>query len=137
MRARIRELEELSSPLGRAYSPDRDTARFVTAAGQGNLRLLVGMLRANRPWRLIVGLSRALVGALGASAFGLTSPGLWQIADGMGGIPRMLALALGSLAAISGTLVVAHGLWERSPSPEARERVAPMKREHYGHIGRS
>jgi hypothetical protein len=87
MRARIRELEELSSPPGRAYSPDRDTARFVTAAGQGNLRLLVGMLRANRPWRLIVGLSRALVGALGASAFGLTSPGLWQIADGMGGSP--------------------------------------------------
>ena len=61
-------------------SQDAETVRFVTAAGQGNLRLLMGMVRANRPWRLIAGLSRALVGALGAGAFGLTSPAMWQIA---------------------------------------------------------
>jgi hypothetical protein len=125
LRARVRELEELSSPVGRAYTQDAETVRFVTAAGQGNLRLLMGMVRANRPWRLIAGLSRALVGALGAGAFGLTSPAMWQIADGMG-VARMLLLAFGSLVAISGTLIIAHGLWERSPSPEARERVVLM-----------
>ncbi|MCW2914620.1 MAG: hypothetical protein JWN52_2688 [Actinomycetia bacterium] len=125
LRARVRELEELSSPVGRAYAQDAETVRFVTAAGRGNLRLLMGMVRANRPWRLIAGLSRALVGALGAGAFGLTSPAMWQIADGMG-VARMLLLAFGSLVAISGTLIIAHGLWERSPSPEARERVVLM-----------
>lgn len=125
VRARVQELEELSSPLGRPYTPDKETVRFVTAAGQGNLRLLVGMVRANRPWRLVSGLSHALVGALGAGAFALASPGLWQIADGMG-LGRVLTLAFGSMAAISGTLIVAHGLWERSPSPEARDRVVLM-----------
>ncbi|WP_055493428.1 hypothetical protein [Streptomyces sp. TP-A0356] len=125
LRARVRELEELTSPVGRAYVQDEETVRFLTAAGQGNLRLLLGMVRANRPWRLIAGLSRSLVAALGVGAFGMTSPPIWLIADSMNA-PRMTVLALGSVLAIGGTLIVAHRLWERSPSPSpaVRERVA-------------
>jgi hypothetical protein len=120
--ARFRKAQQLASPLGLAHVQDQTTVRFVTAAGHGNLRLLIGMVRANRPWRLIVGLSRALVAALGAGAFGLTSPPIWQIATVMG-VSRMVLLAVGSLVTIAATLIVAHELWERSPSPQARERV--------------
>ena len=119
MRAR---LEELASPMGHADMPDDGTVLFVTAPVPGNLRLLLGMVRANRPWQLIAGLSRALVAALGTAAFGLTSPGIWLLTNGMGW-PRLLALSVGSVLAICVTLVVVHELWEKSPGPEARQRV--------------
>ncbi|HEY0473967.1 MAG TPA: hypothetical protein VGD34_19990 [Kribbella sp.] len=117
----LRELRELSSPVGQPVE-DHGTVRFVTATGPGNLRLLLGMVRANRPWRLIIGLSRALVAALGTGAFGLTSPAIWRIGDAMHW-PRLVALGLFSVAAITVTLIAAHGLWERARSPAARSRV--------------
>jgi uncharacterized membrane protein len=120
-RRRVR-LKALTSPMGHAYRPDDRTLRFTTATVRGNLRLLLGMVRANRPWRLVSGLSRALVGALGTAAFGITSPGIWMLANGMGW-PRLLALSLGSLLVICVTIIVVHGLWEQSPEPQVRDRV--------------
>jgi uncharacterized membrane protein len=119
-----RRLRELAFPVGRAYVQDDRTVRFVTAAGRGNLRLLAGMVRANRPWRLVVDLSRTIVAALGTSAFALASPGVWLLAGGMGWA-RQLVLFLGSVVATCVTLIIIHRLWEREPSPsrEARERV--------------
>src|ERR1700730_557543 len=119
MRAR---LEELASPMGHSDMPDDGTVLFVTAPVPGNLRLLLGMVRANRPRQLIAGLSRALVAALRTAAFGRTSPGIWLLTNGMGW-PRLLALSVGSVLAICVTLVVVHELWEQSPGPEARQRV--------------
>jgi hypothetical protein len=89
---------------------------------RGNLRLLLGMVRANRPWGLVAGLSRALAAALGVDLFGLASPGVWHIADGMSWL-RLVAICVVSLLATCISLVVGHGLWERSPAPHARERV--------------
>jgi hypothetical protein len=119
LRARLRAL---TSPVGHAVGSEERTVRFVTATVPGNLRLLVGMVRANRPWRLVAGLSRALVAALGTAAFGITSPGIWLLMNGMGWM-RLLALSLGSVLVICVTLVAVHGLWERSPRPEVRQRV--------------
>jgi hypothetical protein len=119
-------LETLSSPMGRIDVADDRTFRFVTAPSEGNLRLAIGMLRANRPWRVVVGLSRALVASVGTAALALTSPGVWMIAHGMGLI-QMLMAAVASVAAICVSLIVAHGLWERNSgrtNPEARRRTA-------------
>lgn len=124
--SRVRDrLEELSSPMGRIDVADDRTFRFVTTPSEGNLRLMIGMLRANRPWRVVVGLSRALVASVGTAAFALTSPGVWMIAHGMG-LAQMLAAAVASIAAICVSLMVAHGLWERNSarSLEARRRIA-------------
>jgi len=89
--------------------------RVVDGAVRGNLRLLVGMIRSNRPWALTVRLSRAIVAALGGAAFAIVSPGVWQVADGASAV-RLLLLAVASVLLTSASLIVAHDLWERSPA---------------------
>lgn len=92
----------------------------------GNLRLLLGMLRANRPWRLAVRLSRALVAALAAAVFALVTSDIWRLADALGAL-RLSLLTAGSVAAVGLTVVVGAGLWERAPTrdhPPARRQVA-------------
>jgi hypothetical protein len=122
MHARLQNLRQLSSPLGRAFPQHEGTIRFATATAGGNMRLLLGKVHGNRPWRLVVGLSHSLVAALGTSAFGLTSPVLWRIADAMPA-RRLLGIALASLVAIGVTIIAAHGLWEHAPSRAARRQV--------------
>jgi hypothetical protein len=121
-RGRRRRRRLLPSPVGRAQRPDDETVRYVTGLGSGNLRLLVGMVRANRPWSLAAGLSRALVAALGTAALALASPGIWHIADGSSW-GRLLGLALAAVLIICVTLIAVHGLWEHSPDPRATQRV--------------
>jgi hypothetical protein len=122
-RERVRKrLEELASPIGSAQVREDDTIRFSNAVIRGNLRLLVGMVRANHPWRVAVKLSRAVIAALGTAAYVLASTGFWTLAHHMTW-PRLLGLTLAALVITSTALIVAHGLWEHSSTPHTRERV--------------
>jgi hypothetical protein len=114
-------LHELGSPIGIAQVDD-NTVRFSTAVMRGNLRLLIGMVRANHPWRVTVKLSRALVAALGTAAYVLASSGFWTLASYMTW-PRLLGLALAALVTTSVALIGAHHLWEHSADSHTRERV--------------
>jgi hypothetical protein len=81
--------------------------------------LVAGMVRANRPWRLMLGLSSALAAALATSAFGLTQDTIWLLADALG--PWRLSLvALGSIATLVVWLIADHELWERRNGYAAR-----------------
>ncbi len=119
---RIEDLAKLSSALGQPHEETPGTIAFATATAFGNLRLLVGAIRSNRPLRMIVGLSRSLVAALAASAFGLTSPVIWRIANSTN-VPRMILLTISSLFAIGFTFMASHSLWERTTTHGARTRV--------------
>jgi hypothetical protein len=115
-------LRELVSPLGAVQVRDQNVARFSTAVVRGNLRLLLGMVRANDPARVVTRLSRAMVAALGTAAYVLASFSIWQLAVNLGW-PRLLALTLLTLIAACVTLIAAHDLWEQSSGAEDRERV--------------
>lgn len=47
---------------------------FVAEGWRGRLRVLAGMVRANRPWRLLPHLSNAFAAALAVLAYGLLNP---------------------------------------------------------------
>jgi hypothetical protein len=115
-------LQELRSPLGRQRVHADGTIRFVGAVLRGNLRLLVGMVRANEPSTVIVRLSGALVTALGVAALSVILSDAWRLADAMSWL-RLLLLSIFSVAITSITVIAAHDLWERAQTPLARERV--------------
>jgi hypothetical protein len=103
--------------------PGSDGVRFTARVLTGNLSLLLGMVRANRPWRLAVRLSRALTAAVAAGVFALVTPDIWALADRFGAV-RLAAVGLGSVVAIAATLVVGAELWERPESRRVRKQVA-------------
>jgi uncharacterized membrane protein len=118
-----RRLAEVAARERRVVPDDDDIdVRFVAAVVRGNLRLLFGMLRANRPWRLVARLSRALAAALGTVVFSLVTSDVWRVADSLDW-PRLLAVAFLSLAAIVVFLIVSHGLWERPVTAGARQQA--------------
>jgi hypothetical protein len=116
-----RRLSELATDI-----EGEETAQgvvFVARVITGNVRLLLGMISANHPWRLVGRLSRALLGALAAASFALVTFDVWRLSASSDAL-RLGVLTLGTIAAAVATLIVAHGLWERAPEPHAREQVA-------------
>src|SRR6201986_441402 len=109
--------------LGARTERGEQGAGFVARVVTGNIWLLLGMLRANRPWRLALRLMRVLAVAFAAGGFALVTSGIWRLALYLGPL-RLVVIGLGSVSAITVTIMVSTGLWERSPHPAAREQVA-------------
>jgi hypothetical protein len=109
-------------PLGRAEPGDVTDRRFVVPGPRGQLRLLAGMVRANRPWRLFLGLSTTLAGVFAVAAFALLQSDVWRIATALGPV-RQGVLGVLAVAALVVWLIVDHELWERPTGEVARDRA--------------
>ncbi|MEU6061362.1 hypothetical protein [Streptomyces sp. NPDC047097] len=125
-----RPLEELTGPLTSVHPApvgDEEPAdvRYVVSGPRGFLRVLFGMVRANRPWRLVPGLSKALAAALATGAIATVNSTLWSLAASLG-TARLVIATVGSVALMIGWLIVDAHLWHRAAedSPEARRRAA-------------
>ncbi|MFD6994350.1 hypothetical protein [Streptomyces sp. NPDC059943] len=99
--------------------------RYVASGPRGYLRVLVGMVRANRPWRLVPGLSKALAAALATGAVATVNSTVWSLAASLS-TPRLVIATVGSVGLMIGWLIVDANLWHRTAegSPEARQRAA-------------
>lgn len=99
--------------------------RYVVSGPRGYLRVLLGMVRANRPWRLVPGLSKALAAALATGAVATVNSTIWNLATYLS-TPRLVIATVGSVALMIGWLIVDADLWHRrdEDSPEARKRAA-------------
>ncbi|GAB3329551.1 hypothetical protein RMN56_29715 [Micromonospora halotolerans] len=97
---------------------------YVASRLLGRVRLLTGMVRANRPGRALLGLSKLLVGAFGTAAFALTTDTIWQMGDALGGLRLSVIMLLG-LTALVAWLIVAHDLWEK-PGRETPAELARL-----------
>jgi hypothetical protein len=101
-------------PLRRETAPHaRANVRYLLPAGLGHLRLLSGMVRANRPWRAFSGLSSAVVAAFGTGAYALLSTSIWQL-SGQLGWPRLGAIMVCAVTAMVAWLIIGHDLWEKT-----------------------
>ncbi|GGS55910.1 hypothetical protein [Actinokineospora fastidiosa] len=112
-----------------APDPEDGTVEIVWPGRFHRTRLLAGMVRANRPWQLILGLSRALASAMTGVAFGVLYSTIWALATALHPL-RLAALTVATIAAMTVWLIAGHRLWEsRSratvvPDPQVRLRNA-------------
>src|SRR5918997_4061344 len=113
---------ELSSRIETADAEREGWLRFTGAVVRSNVRLIAGMIRANRPMLVMAGLSRSATAALGTGAYALTSSSIWTVAH-QSTWARLIAVAALAMALSLGALVIAQGLWERAHDARARERV--------------
>ena len=95
---------------------------FVPAVLAGNARLLVGMVRANRPWRFAARLYGALIAALAVGLVSLVFADHWRIAVAMWW-ERLAILCLVSTVGATVAIIVVHHLWERAPDPRVRAQA--------------
>ncbi|WP_445045357.1 hypothetical protein [Streptomyces sp. SAS_272] len=111
-------------PRSQPLEKGTDDLRYVVSGPRGYLRVLLGMVRANRPWRLVPGLSKALAAALATGAVATVNSTVWSLAASLS-TPRLVIATVGSVALMIGWLIVDADLWHRSAesSPEARQRA--------------
>lgn len=86
--------------------------RYVLPGLHGHLRLIAGMVHANRPWRLFITLSRALAGVFATAAFCMVNSTTWQLATALA-VWKLVLSAVLSVLALTAWIIVDHELWER------------------------
>ncbi|OZC45222.1 hypothetical protein CH286_18350 [Rhodococcus sp. WWJCD1] len=85
---------------------------LLTSSIFGRIRLVSGMIRCNRPWRLVPTLSSALAAASAASAFGVFYASIWQMAASMS-LGRLAMIGVTAVIAMTVWVVFPNGLWEK------------------------
>jgi hypothetical protein len=112
------------APIRRDVVPgERADVRYLLPAVLGHLRLLTGMVRANRPWRAFTGLTGAVVAAFGTGAYALLSSTIWQLSARLPAA-RLAAVMVVAVVAMVAWLVSAHGLWENGDGLVERKDAA-------------
>lgn len=95
---------------------------LVRSGGLGRLRLLAGMVRNNRPGRLLAALSTCMATAAATGAFGIFYTTMWNMADVLP-LWRLALISFFAVGSLGAWLIVHNGLWSRGAGPEASARA--------------
>jgi hypothetical protein len=114
-----RALRELISDM--ADSSARADLRVSLPRRRGRLRVLLGMVLANRPWLLVPGLKSAMVAALATGAIATINSTVWLLAGSLSAW-RLVVATVASIALVVGWLVIDGELWDRPDGPSSRAR---------------
>ncbi|GAA4824750.1 hypothetical protein GCM10023201_08720 [Actinomycetospora corticicola] len=116
----------LGRRLGRIRAVEGDegrhTRRYVTSPGYGRVRLLLGMVRTNEPWKLVLGMRTALAAVVGTSAYLTINSTIWLLSTRLGA-PKLALTMVVAVALMVVWIIGAHSLWERAQDAEEREEV--------------
>ncbi|WP_025733992.1 ABC transporter permease [Carnimonas nigrificans] len=90
---------------------DVDVRFLFTSTWRGYIRLLGGMVRANRPWSMMPAFRHIFAVAFGTGAYGLIFTTLWILSSEYS-IARFVVLMLAAIGSMVAWLIIDHGLWE-------------------------
>ncbi|MEJ8281674.1 hypothetical protein [Pseudonocardia spirodelae] len=107
---------------GSAGVEDDVDVRLALPGLRGRLRLLAGLVRANRPWRLVPSLSPAIAAAAAGAAFGIFYSNIWELATALG-TGRQVTVMLVALTGMTAWLILDNGLWESRRARSLREEM--------------
>jgi hypothetical protein len=111
------------APVRYTPSDDPDIDGHLALVGlRGRLRLLAGMVRDNRPWRLVPHLSSATAAAVATSAYITVTVSFWQMSDWLS-VTRLVVINLVAVAAMTLWLIFYNRLWDRPSDRGARSRA--------------
>ncbi|WP_439030664.1 hypothetical protein [Gordonia terrae] len=115
-------MHELEDRRGLSVVRDGDTEYVLAEGYRHRARLMAGMVRGNRPWRLIPTLTGMTAAAAAAASFGIFFSTIWSMANALSSW-RLGAITLLSMVLASVWLITNNRLWERSAvtsKPRAR-----------------
>ncbi|MEV1291097.1 hypothetical protein [Pseudonocardia sp. NPDC049635] len=107
---------------GSAGVEDAVDVRLALTGLRGRVRLLAGLVRANRPWRLVPSLSPAIAAAAAGAAFGIFYSNIWELATSLS-VGRQATISLVALTAMTAWLILDNRLWESRRSRSLREEM--------------
>lgn len=111
---------ELLFPLKRETPEHNDDieVRFTTKSRiNGSIRLLGGMVNANRPWEMFPAFIKVLVIAFTTGTYALVFPTLWTLSSYYT-VGRLILLMSIAILVLVFWIITAHGLWERKHEEE-------------------
>lgn len=100
---------------------DEKNYEIIHTGALSRPQLLAGMVRSNRPLRLVPALSSSVATAVATGGFGIFYASIWNMADALS-TPRMVAISVFVVAAFTTWLIVHNGLWASSASAGSRMR---------------
>ena len=118
--ARLREALAPTQRMSGGHHPA--TTHLALVGLRGRLRLLAGMVRDNRPWRLVPHLAGATAAAAGTAAYGVITSSFWKLADALSPL-RLAGITVVTILIMAVWLMVYNHLWDR-PSGAAERRKA-------------
>jgi hypothetical protein len=93
-------MHRIHTPVRHIESTHAGIDQHIALVGlRGRLRLLAGMVKSNRPWRLVPSLSPAIASAAAGAAFGVFDSNSWMLADAFTP-PRLLLVNAVAVAAM-------------------------------------
>ncbi|WP_147804254.1 hypothetical protein [Alkalicoccus halolimnae] len=117
------------APIYRVVSEDEkddSEVRYVARPRlNGYSRVTTGMVRANHPWRVVTTFKSVIAVAFATGAYALIFPTVWMLADSYDEI-RALVLMVIALTAMTGWMIITHGLWERNPDKQKEKHLTRL-----------
>lgn len=117
-------LRELVAPTRHIHGRGAADEHLALVGVRGRLRLLAGMIRDNRPWRLVPNLAGATAAAAATAAYGIITTSFWKLAEALPSL-RLAGITVLAIVVMAGWLMVHNHLWD-SPSGHLDRRKAML-----------